>query len=66
MYSDIKSKVVKRLFLIGIEVMMFIIGDWFFCGIMSILFGNLLVCFDKDGVFKVVCYSSIGIVFYEI
>lgn len=65
-YSDIKSKAVKRLSLTGTEATMFTTGDWFPRGITSTSSGNLLVCLDKDGVSKVVRYSSTGTVLQEI
>lgn len=33
---------------------MFIIGDWILSGVISIVFGDLLICFGKDDQFKVV------------
>lgn len=52
----------KKVFDIDIVVIMFIIGEWIFCGIVSIMCGEFLVCFDRNDEFKVVWYSNIGIV----
>lgn len=65
-YSDIKSKAVKKLSVAGREATVFTTGDWFPRGITSTASGELLVCLDKDGLSKVVRYNSTGNVHQEI
>lgn len=65
-YSDKPNKAVKMISVNGGVITLFKTGDWYPRGVTSTSANDILVCLNKDDQFKVVRYSSTGIVLQEI
>lgn len=65
-YSDKPDKAVKMISVTGDVITLFKTGDWYPRGVTSTSANDILVCLSKDDQFKVVRYSSNGIVLQEI
>lgn len=65
-YSDKPNKAVKMISVTGDVITLFKTGDWYPRGVTSTSANDILVCLSKDDQFKVVRYSSNGIVLQEI
>lgn len=63
MFSDWVNKEVKMILDINNMVIMFLIGNMEFCGIISMVFGDFLVCICYGNFLNVVWFSFIGLVF---